>query len=98
MNLGLLLLKKSGKQGSLKFIITMAAAALGTLILLFVFSVTNAVTTSNNRGVWKSALYDVDSSSTQQLSKADLEKPGAVLFVPSNDGNLQTFFGENINN
>lgn len=91
MNLGIMLLRKSGKQGSLKFIVTLAAAALGTLILLFVFSITNAVNTSNHRVAWKNAV----ASTSTQLKPNEFKDPNAVISVRDSLG-TQTFLDKSI--
>lgn len=93
MSLGLMLLKKSGKQGTLKFGVTMAAAALGTLILLFVFSITNAINSSIGRSAWSS---NIGSSSSRHVNESDIEKPNTVISVVQNNSGLQTFLGKNI--
>lgn len=92
MNLGLMLLRKSGKQGSLKFWITLIAAALGTLILLFVASITHAISNAFlERKTWTSAITVTDTGSANSLSTEMLLAPNAVVSV-SNDS-YQTFLG-----
>jgi ABC-type antimicrobial peptide transport system permease subunit len=94
MNLGLMLLKRSGKQGSLKFVVTLVAAALGTLILLFVFSVTNAVNSANHRSAWRNALQSTGSS--EKLSTQDISRKDAVIYSMSTSGDQQTFLDKSI--
>lgn len=94
MNLGFMLLKKSGKQGSLKFFVTLLAAALGMLILLFVFSLTNALNKSFfERSSWVSAAFSTDSA-PNSLPVARLLAPDAV--VQTSTGEHPTFLGQNI--
>jgi putative ABC transport system permease protein len=95
MGLGILLLRKSGKQGSFKFVITMTAAALGTLILLFVFSITNAVNSSNHRITWENAI--VNNGGTADSSNLDtLEKPNGVIYLPDDFVMPKTFLDKNV--
>lgn len=81
MNIGLLLLKKSGKQGKLKFIVTLAAAILGTLILLAVVSFAHAFNASVDRSTWQTALANNGTSTGADRNISDLTAPNAVVSV-----------------
>lgn len=97
MQLGVMLLKKSGKHGSLKFFVTIIAAMLGTLILLSVFSMTNALNTfMSDRASWKMAMYS-DGGGANNLSREQLTTPGAVVYTVANQENVTgnlTFMGK----
>lgn len=94
MDLGVLLLKKSGRQGSLKFIITLIAAALGTLIILGVFSITNAANRMGDRAGWHNALANNGQNTQRQLTAEELRAPNAVISVQSNE--MTTFLDKTI--
>lgn len=81
MRLGILLLRNSGKQGRLKFLITMIAAAIGILVLLGVFSVTNAIMSSMQRASWRNALDSSSSRSTGYIAPY-LDQPDTVIYTP----------------
>lgn len=90
----MLLLKKSGRQGSLKFIITLIAAAIGTLIILGVSSITNAVNEMNQRSLWQGALINTGTNSSQAMTSEELLASNAVISVQQNSA--PTFLDKNI--
>lgn len=92
MNIGWLLLKNSGKHGSLKFVITIIATALGTLMLLSVFSVSHATNRITDRQIWQDAIFT--NNAAAKLSVDELLQPSAVLMYRSG---VETFLGKTIN-
>lgn len=87
-----MLLRKSGRQGSLKFIVTMIAAAIGVAILLAVFSITHAILATNTHATWREALYNNTSAAPD---KGHMLAPGAVINLPP-DALVQTFLDKQI--